>query len=96
MFCPNCGNEIDDDSVFCPNCGCNVNAADTQNQPQDQQQNQPQDQSQTANANSDWQPYNATGVNPSVNTGWQPNQGASNGNGKKSSEISSPSHSSPA
>ncbi len=87
MFCPNCGNEIDDDSVFCPNCGCNVNAADTQNQPQDQQQNQPQDQSQTANANSDWQPYNATGVNPSVNTGWQPNQGASNGNGKKSSEI---------
>lgn len=27
MFCPNCGNQIPDDSVFCENCGANLAAA---------------------------------------------------------------------
>lgn len=83
MFCPNCGKEIDDDSVFCPNCGCKVNAADTQNQ----SQGQPQSQSQGANTSNDWQPYNAQGWNASGNSGQQPNQGASFGKVRKSSEI---------
>lgn len=25
MFCPNCGNKIEDDAIFCENCGANIN-----------------------------------------------------------------------
>ena len=53
MFCPNCGNQIPDDSVFCENCGANLAAAQQpsyQQQPQMAQQQwqaqQPQYQQQ--------------------------------------------------
>lgn len=36
MFCPNCGNNIPDDSVFCENCGTNLKKSDSvQNQSQE-------------------------------------------------------------
>ena len=34
MFCPNCGTEISDDSVFCANCGANIGGENNE-QPQD-------------------------------------------------------------
>lgn len=27
MFCPNCGNELNDGAVFCPNCGVKIGSA---------------------------------------------------------------------
>ncbi len=39
MFCPNCGTQLEDGSVFCGSCGARMNAAE---QPQPQQPQQPQ------------------------------------------------------
>lgn len=33
MFCPQCGKQIPDDSVFCSNCGTNFNSAPTSARP---------------------------------------------------------------
>lgn len=32
MFCPNCGNNVEDGSVFCSACGSNLNAQTTQSE----------------------------------------------------------------
>ena len=33
MFCPNCGAQIEDDSLFCPECGTKIEAADPMTTP---------------------------------------------------------------
>mgnify|MGYP001624936896 CR=1 FL=1 len=30
MFCPNCGQELDDDAVFCTNCGAKIDDVGTE------------------------------------------------------------------
>ncbi len=30
MFCPKCGNEIDDEAIMCPKCGCALESAQTE------------------------------------------------------------------
>ena len=37
MFCPNCGNQIEDGARFCPSCGAQTDAAPQAAQPQYQQ-----------------------------------------------------------
>ncbi len=45
MFCPNCGNQIPDGSVFCPSCGARMDAAgQTQPEANPQPEAQPEPQ----------------------------------------------------
>lgn len=30
MFCPKCGNEIDDEAIMCPKCGCALESVQTE------------------------------------------------------------------
>ena len=57
MFCPNCGKEIVDDSVFCEHCGCRVDDAQM-NEPASQQSFS--GESARVDSNADEKPVNAS------------------------------------
>ncbi len=64
MFCPNCGNNIPDDSVFCENCGTNLKKSDSV-------QNQSQEAPLTGYGSATWQTGN---TNESVSDDQKPDK----------------------